>query len=131
MSANKDIARLWIAKAENDLLDADNNLQSARIPFDSVCFHCQQAAEKLLKAFLAGNGIPPPRTHDLLALSEAVFPLAPSVERLRESLSLLTPYAISARYPDDEGELPDLTDAQEARHHAQLVLNWLTEEYRE
>jgi HEPN domain-containing protein len=45
-------ARQWVRKADNDLLDADNNLRSERIPFDTVCFHCQQAAEKCLKAAL-------------------------------------------------------------------------------
>jgi len=44
MSAEK--AAAWIRKAESDLLAADNNLAAANIPFDVVCFHCQQAAEK-------------------------------------------------------------------------------------
>jgi HEPN domain-containing protein len=98
MSEDRDIARLWVAKAGSDFLDADNNLEASRIPCDTVCFHCQQAAEKLLKAFLAYHGVPPPRTHDLLALLEAIFPFDPSSETLREGLSVLTPYAISARY---------------------------------
>ncbi|MBN1583285.1 MAG: HEPN domain-containing protein [Anaerolineae bacterium] len=52
MSAEIEIARQWVAKAQNDLLNADNNLHSQKIPHDTVCFHCQQAAEKLLKAYL-------------------------------------------------------------------------------
>jgi len=56
MSEELEIARQWLAKARNDLLNADNNLKSEEIPFDTVCFHCQQAAEKLLKAYLIGNG---------------------------------------------------------------------------
>ncbi len=56
MTENLEIARQWLAKAMNDLLNADNNLKSEVIPFDTVCFHCQQAAEKLLKAYLAGKG---------------------------------------------------------------------------
>jgi len=52
MSEEIEIAKQWAAKAANDLLNADNNLKSEIIPFDTVCFHCQQAAEKFLKAFL-------------------------------------------------------------------------------
>ena len=124
MSADRDIARLWVVKAGSDLLDADNNLRAPRVPCDMVCFHCQQAAEKLLKAFLAANGTPPPRTHDLLALLETILPLAPSAEGLREALSILMPYAVSARYPDDEEDMPSLADAQEARQCAQRVFDW-------
>ena len=60
MSENLEIARQWLSKATNDLLNADNNLKSDVVPFDTVCFHCQQAAEKLLKAYLVGNGKPFP-----------------------------------------------------------------------
>jgi HEPN domain-containing protein len=42
----------WLQKADNDLLAADNNLAASKVPFDAVCFHCQQAAEKSLKGLL-------------------------------------------------------------------------------
>lgn len=38
MSAELDIARQWIAKAKNDLLDADNNLAAERVPCDKWRF---------------------------------------------------------------------------------------------
>ena len=47
MNADLQLAEQWVAKAKNDLLNADNNLAAEEIPFDTVCFHCQQAAEKL------------------------------------------------------------------------------------
>jgi len=75
MNGEKDLARQWLAKAENDLLNADNNLQAESIPYDTVCFHCQQAAEKLLKAYLVDRGVQPPFTHDLLLLLEETLPL--------------------------------------------------------
>jgi hypothetical protein len=37
MSEEIEIARQWLAKARNDLLNADNNLKSEQIPFDTVC----------------------------------------------------------------------------------------------
>jgi HEPN domain-containing protein len=47
---------VWLAKAENDLLNIENNLSARRLPWDTICFHAQQAAEKLLKGFLVFHG---------------------------------------------------------------------------
>jgi len=76
MSEEIQIAGQWLAKAEYDLLNADNNLAANQVPYDTVCFHCQQAAEKLLKAFLIGNGQPAAHTHDLFLLLEKVLPFS-------------------------------------------------------
>jgi len=124
MSDEMQIARQWLAKARNDLLNADNNLAASEVPYDTVCFHCQQAAEKLLKAYLVANGQPAPRTHDLLLLLERVLPLTIAAERLRDALSILVPYAVEIRYPDD-WFTPSEEDAQEAMAAASQVLNWL------
>ena len=124
MSDNLELARQWIAKAQNDLLNADNNLKAEQIPFDTVCFHCQQAVEKFLKAYLVSNEQIPSHTHDLLLLLERVLPFNPEAENLRETLSLLMPYAVEIRYPDD-WFLPSAEDAHEAREAADNVLQWL------
>lgn len=119
-----EIAKQWLAKAKNDLLNADNNLQSDEIPFDTVCFHCQQAAEKLLKAYLIGNNRSYPITHDLFLILEKILPLNKQAEHLRDALSILTPYAVEVRYPDD-WFMPSEQDAKEARNSADEVLQWL------
>ena len=124
MNAEMDLARQWLAKAENDLLNADNNLRSEVVPYDTVCFHCQQEAEKLLKAYLVARGVPPPFTHDLLLLLEEILPQCEDAERLRDDLALLMPYAVGVRYPD-ELFMPSRKDACEAREAAQEVLEWL------
>ena len=124
MSDELRIARQWLAKAMNDLLNADNNLAASEVPFDTVCFHCQQAAEKLLKAYLVANGQPAPRTHDLFLLLEQVLSLNAAAEQLREALSILAPYAVEIRYPDD-WFMPAEEDAKEARGAARQVVNWL------
>ena len=124
MCAETELARQWLAKAQNDLLNADNNLNAEQIPLDTVCFHCQQAAEKMLKAFLVGNGHPHPFTHDLLLLLQHVLPIHANAEQLRAALSLLMPYAVEIRYPGDEFT-PTQEDAREARQAAEEVLTWL------
>jgi HEPN domain-containing protein len=113
-----------MAKAANDLLSADNNLKAADVPFDVVCFHCQQAAEKLLKAYLIAKKRPAPRTHDLLLLLEETLKIDVDAEPLRDQLALLMPYAVEIRYPDEWFE-PSKEDAEEASLAAQKVRDWL------
>lgn len=58
----------WLRKAQHDLLNIENNLAAKDIPWDTVCLHAQQVAEKVLKAFLVHRGRDLTKTHDLVAL---------------------------------------------------------------
>lgn len=124
MSGRIEIARQWLAKARNDLLNVDNNLHAEKVPYDTVCFHCQQAAEKLLKAFLSGKNQALPITHDLFLILEKIVLFDPTADKLRDSLAILMPYAVEIRYPDD-WFMPSEQDAREAREAAEKVLVWL------
>jgi len=124
MTEDLAIARQWLIKAMNDLLNADNNLKSEVVPFDTVCFHCQQAAEKLLKAYLLANGKEHPFTHDLFLIIEKIRSLNSEVDELRDPCSILMPYAVEIRYPDD-WYMPSEEDAKEARAAASDILDWL------
>lgn len=96
--------RAWIAKAEADLLNVENNIAAKDVPWDTVCFHAQQAAEKYLKAFLVARGERPPRTHDLVPLLARCVDLDSGLGALAEDCLRLTSFAIGARYPLD---IPD------------------------
>jgi HEPN domain-containing protein len=66
---------------------------------DEVCFHCQQSAEKYLKALLEELGQPVPRTHvveDVLALLLAHHA---NLRTLGIGAKTLTPFAVATRYP--------------------------------
>jgi len=45
------LTRNWLAKAREDVLTADRAAEAPPL-VHSVLFHCQQAAEKALKAYL-------------------------------------------------------------------------------
>jgi HEPN domain-containing protein len=61
----------WIEKAENDISTARYLAENMHpVPTEIVYFHCQQAAEKYLKAFLVYNDQEPPKTHDLIELAK-------------------------------------------------------------
>lgn len=120
-----ELAKKWMAKAKNDLLNAKNNLASEKIPTDTVCFHFQQAAEKMLKAFLIAHGRSFPYSHDLLLLLNHVLEIHSDAEKLRDHLILLIPYAVEVRYPDDVEAMPEYEDMIDAKKTVEDVEAWL------
>ncbi len=112
--------RRWVEKAEHDLLNAEYVLTLKEdCPTDTVCFHCQQCAEKYLKALLVSRGIAFPRTHDLVVL----FNLNPSESGLSlqvEKVQPLNRYSVEARYPGDWDPI-DTQEAAEAVNMARGV----------
>ena len=114
----------WLRKAENDVLNIENNLAAKEIPWDTICFHAQQGAEKLLKAFLITQGHEVQRTHDLVAVLSECVKINPSLSQLEEDCRKLTYFAVSGRYPDDVFE-PDEQDGRnmvEAPYRLRSVL---------
>ena len=94
----KNLVKQWMLKAENDLLNIANNLQSDSIPWDTVCFHCQQVVEKYIKAILVIHNREIPRIHDLEQLYNLIQSRIPSLENQRAELRWLATYAVSSRY---------------------------------
>ena len=118
--AKQDGIRSWLQKGLLDLKSADWLLRSPYPLFNSVGFHCQQAAEKFLKAFLTWCDKPFGKTHSLVALVGECLEFDESFQELRDAATTLTPYAVTARYP---GDLPELTieEAEEAYKLSQQV----------
>ncbi|MDO9635067.1 MAG: HEPN domain-containing protein, partial [Paludibacter sp.] len=55
----------WLLKANEDLLVVEKLTEFEIVANASVCFHCQQAVEKFLKAFLITNGMEIKKTHNI------------------------------------------------------------------
>jgi len=88
-----------VRKAEDDW-DAACELATRSPPLrDAACFHCQQAAEKYLKALLQEKGAPIPRTHDLEDLLDLLLPHDSTLAPFRRGLNALTKFAVEYRYP--------------------------------
>ena len=120
MSAAKSNYTTWLVKAENDLLNIENNLKASNVPWDTVCFHAQQAAEKFLKAFLVFNAQPLIRTHDLVALLATCAQVNVSLATLQSDCQKLSYYAVGVRYPSDLYE-PTESDAREMVEAARRI----------
>ncbi len=89
----------WVRKAEEDVAAA-RELSARHPPLrDIVCFHCQQAAEKYLKALLQELSLAFPKTHDLEMLVDLLLPADETLRPLRRRLDALTHFAVEYRYP--------------------------------
>ena len=76
-------------------------------------FHCQQAAEKALKAFLVWHDVPFRKTHDLKEIGEACVELDTNLMGFVGRAVPLTEYAWKFRYPG-EPEAPSLEEVEAA-----------------
>ena len=110
---NKDVAKLWFEKAGNDLISAEYLMTMKKPPIDVVRYHCQQAAEKYLKGFLAYNDIEPPHIHDVKLLIIECSKIKENFSDILDIGSLLNPYAVIVRYPGETEEISE-EDALEA-----------------
>jgi len=94
--------------------------------YNQSCFHCQQAAEKLLKGYLLAKNQEVPKIHFLDELLNLCVKSDSSFEDLREGCARLDDYYLPTRYPDalpgtlPEG-LPEENDAVEAVAFTQKI----------
>jgi HEPN domain-containing protein len=109
----------WFIKAEEDLnlvlkllKDEDANQFTS-----SIGFHCQQAIEKFLKAFLIYNQKEFKRTHDLNLLRNLCSEIDSDFAILE--FGELIEFAVDYRYPDDS-YIPEL---EEIITYKELILN--------
>ena len=131
MSERPEVAELvgqWLAKAANDLLNAEHTLSLGEdCPCDTVCFHAQQCVENCLKAVLTREQIPFTKTHDLEEL-RLLLPASLLLPARVEELARLTPYAANVRYPGP-WSYPSREEtewaAEVARRVAQAVRAWV------
>ena len=85
-----------------------------------MCFHSQQAAEKMLKCFLVSNQIEPPKTHDMQVLIEMCADVNSDFDMIYEESITLTNYAVRLRYPAELGLIEH--DAESAVEIASKVM---------
>jgi len=91
------VLRQWVEKAEHDLINAEHTLKLKKnCPFDTVCFHAQQCAEKYLKALLFFCSIEFPPKHNLRILMQLI-PAEVALGLDSKAVIGLTRYAVDAR----------------------------------
>jgi HEPN domain-containing protein len=121
--ARSQLASDWLRRAERDLRFAHLGLADASLS-GLVAFHGQQAAEKALKAYLAWNDRPPPRSHDLPLLLDRCRALDPAFAEMRDAAGALDDYLTAGRYPDT-GPDPTPDEGRQAMRLAEQVVEFV------
>ncbi len=113
MQDKVEIVKAWMTKGDHDLGTA--KLTHAHIPEykDTICFHCQQAIEKYLKAYLVHLEIEFKFVHDLICLLDLIKQKDPFGEEFYEMASSIEDFAVQIRYPDSTIE-PEEHEVQAA-----------------
>jgi len=102
---SEDECLAWIGRGECDFRSAQL-LVNADFPIpETACFHAQQAAEKVIKAFLVSKKCSFARTHNLGLLLRAAINLESIFLSLQDDCDFLTPYAVETRYPGEIGKV--------------------------
>ena len=114
----------WLSFADMDY-DAANILYAHHPrPCEIICYHCQQASEKAIKAVYIFLDMPGgiPRKHDLSFLLNQIQNKVDISKELRQYADILNVYGIVSRYPNEIHVDDERTKT--ALHHANYVLKW-------
>jgi HEPN domain-containing protein len=112
--AIQSLIREWLRKADADLGAAE--LLAAKAPDGAtneiVAFHCQQAAEKYIKAFLTLHQVEFPKTHKIADLLKLVSPVDGALADSLLAADWLSRFGVDIRCP---GDFPELLPGDEAK----------------
>jgi HEPN domain-containing protein len=101
----RELVEQWLDKAAADLDAAEQlSIRGGRFR-EIVAFHCQQAAEKYLKALLVRRQVEFPKTHDIGKLLDLVATVDAGIAGSLRDADALTPFGVEARYPSDSPEV--------------------------
>jgi len=113
----------WLKRARSNLARARLLAGEPEVAYEDLCFDAQQAAEKALDEVLVHKGKAFPRTHALADLLTLVARTGLDLPGGVREATLLTPYAVEARYPGLWEEVTP-ADHQEALRVAEHVVAW-------
>lgn len=116
-------ALLLLRKAAQDESLLDEVLGSDKVSDELIGFHCQQAAEKMLKALLSDLGVAFPKTHELGALMDLLARSGEPLPGEFTNLDMLTPFGAVYRYDDYDAESP--LNRQQARALLRSLRLWV------
>ena len=120
MSSKIDLIDQWIKKAGNDLGVASLSLENNAEFTDAICFHCQQASEKYLKAYIINLEQDIKKSHSLIYLLDCISEKDKVDDIIYDIAEQLEDYSVQIRYPDDWYE-PSLEEAKTAYTNAKKI----------
>ena len=127
MDERLNLVKAWFKKADNDIKNAQVVIEAEEPPTDTICFHCQQTAEKYLKGFLVYHNSGFKKEHDIDYLLDLCCQIDSSFDSLRDIAECLTPYAVESRYPMDIFDEYPEEEAREAIEIAEHIRKFVRE----
>ena len=124
-SASLEEAEEWLSYAEDDLGVAKHLLKTYYPkPLAIICFHCQQATEKAVKAVIVLHGSQGgmPKKHDVFILLNQIKNMVDIDEKYYDYADILAPYGVALRYPNEL--LLEERHAQKAIEIADEFIGW-------
>jgi len=97
-----DRPEVLLRKARQDELVLQKLLNDPEVDDDTLGFHAQQAAEKMLKAVLASRGVDYPKTHNLRVLIELLVQTGIRLPETLSEIARLTQFGSTFRYDNPE-----------------------------
>jgi HEPN domain-containing protein len=91
-------ARRWFQQAQADLRVIQTLIDAGH--YAATCFHCQQAAEKALKALLYSQGKRVVLGHSIRDLARQCEAYHPQFAGIKDEAALLDQFYIPTRYPN-------------------------------
>ncbi|MDR2591765.1 MAG: HEPN domain-containing protein [Chitinispirillales bacterium] len=95
----------WILLADDDLRAAEIILNDESHLTNICAFHCQQAIEKYLKAYLVEKSVPLIKTHDLIKLNGMINEIE-NIGIDEKKLFAVNEIYTESRYPGELGLVP-------------------------
>ena len=89
----------WMQVADDDLYSAKILNEAVHRPVEIICYHCAQAVEKYLKAFLIYHDVINQKTHDMNLLYKSCFEIDNNFETIEHLCFFLNKFANDIRYP--------------------------------
>jgi HEPN domain-containing protein len=96
---NNENVKEWLQLADDDLYSAKILNEAIRKPYEIICYHCAQAAEKYLKGYLTFKDIIPKKTHDLVFLYNLCVEKDGEFQSIKIICEFLNRFANDIRYP--------------------------------
>lgn len=124
MSPKEELVKQWLTLAGEDLRMAELTMRDTEPVYWAAAFHCQQAAEKSLKAFLAYHEHHVEKTHDIDFLLGLCKEILPEIGYLIDSGGKLSDYAVDSRYPAARFEITQ-QKAEEAIETARSIFEFV------
>jgi len=120
----KPLHKKWLERARSNLEMARAGKTSRHVLFKDLCFDCQQAVEKSLKALLISLRIEFEWTHNIGVLLQLLKNHSIDVPEDIQNAASLSVYAVRTRYP---GEAKPVSKKEylEALGLADIVFKWV------